>query len=175
MEFHAIIAIESGRINKDNNLLKYDRALQRAILQACLESYPYAPQILDFNDIVVECANDDSNKLIANLHYLLEHGLILAGSYVQKSNLSILGAITATAKGIDFMLDDGGLSAILNVQTIKFHRDAVVVLEDLIAISNMNDEQKEKAKSTLGEMSTEALKAVVQAVTTAGLSKLLGQ
>ncbi len=42
------------------------------------------------------------------------------------------------------MLNDGGLSAILNVQTIKLHRDAVVVLEDLIAISNMNDEQKEK-------------------------------
>ena len=29
----------------------------------------------------------------------------------------------------------------------------------------MNDEQKEKAKSTLGEMSTEALKAVVQTAT----------
>lgn len=73
------------------------------------------------------------------------------------------------------MLNDGGLSAILNVQTIKLHRDAVVVLEDLIAISNMNDEQKEKAKSTLGEMSTEAIKTVVQAVTTAGFSALLGK
>ncbi|SPR85429.1 hypothetical protein CNR480_01054 [Klebsiella pneumoniae] len=51
----------------------------------------------------------------------------------------------------------------------------MVVLEDLIAISNMNDEQKEKAKSTLGEMSTEAIKTVVQAVTTAGFSALLGK
>ena len=80
-----------------------------------------------------------------------------------------------TAKGIDFIQQDGGLSAILNVQTIKFHRDAVVVLEDLIALSNMSDEQQAKAKSTLGELSTEALKTVVQAATTAGLSALLGK
>ncbi|HBV6758984.1 MULTISPECIES: hypothetical protein [Klebsiella] len=75
-----------------------------------------------------------------------------------------------TSKGIDFIRDDGGLGAILNVQTIKFHRDAVVVLEDLIAISNLNSEQKEKAKSTLGEMSTEALKTVVQTATAALLT-----
>ena len=80
-----------------------------------------------------------------------------------------------TNKGIDFIRDDGGLSAILNVQTIKFHREAIVVLEDLIAMSNMNDEQKEKAKSTLGELSTEALKTVVQTATTAGLSVLFGK
>nr|HBY1218720.1 hypothetical protein [Klebsiella aerogenes] len=156
-------------------MLKYDRALQRAILQACVESYPDVPGILMFDDIVSKCANNDSDKLIANLQYLLEHGLILGGAYVQKDNLSILSAITATAKGIDFMLDDGGLSAILNVQTIKLHRDAVVVLEDLIAISNMSDEQKEKAKSTLGEMPTEALKTVVQAATTAWISVLFGK
>ncbi|HBW4740584.1 TPA: hypothetical protein ME588_005265, partial [Klebsiella pneumoniae] len=109
------------------------------------------------------------------INYLCEHGLIKNNSSIILKDRSILTRITATAKGIDFMLNDGGLSAILNVQTIKLHRDAVVVLEDLIAISNMNDEQKEKAKSTLGEMSTEAIKTVVQAVTTAGLSKLLGQ
>lgn len=67
-----------------------------------------------------------------------------------------------TSKGIDFIRDDGGLSAILNVQTIKFLRDAVVVLEDLFTISNMNDKQKEEAKSTLDEMTKEALKKVVK-------------
>ncbi len=87
----------------------------------------------------------------------------------------MLGNTKITNKGIDFIRDDGGLGAILNVQTIKFHREAIIVLEDLIALSNMNDEQKEQAKSTLSELSTEALKTVVQAATTAGLSKLFGQ
>ncbi|WP_211136268.1 hypothetical protein [Serratia sp. PL7] len=79
----------------------------------------------------------------------------------------------ATVKGIDFILNDGGLSAILNVQTVKFHRDTVVVLEDLIAISSMSSEEREKAKSKLEELSSEALKTVVQAATTALLG--LGQ
>ena len=73
------------------------------------------------------------------------------------------------------MLNDGGLGAILSVQTIKLHRDTVVVLEDLIAISSMSDEQKEVAKSTLSGLSAEALKTVVQALTTAGLSILIGK
>ncbi|MGK1707789.1 hypothetical protein ACR934_25085 [Klebsiella pneumoniae] len=154
---------------------KFDRKLQREILQACVDSYPEPPLIDNFNEIVLECGKIENNKLLANIQYLIEHGLIFGGSYIYKNDLSVLGALTATAKGIDFLLNDGGLSAILNVQTIKFHRDAVIVLEDLIAISNMNDEQKEKAKSTLGDMSTEAIKTVVQAATTAGISVLLGK
>ena len=153
---------------------KFDRKLQREILQACVDSYPAAPLLEQFNlTEVAECAESNIQKLLANINYLCEHGLIKNNSSIILKDRST--RITATAKGIDFMLNDGGLSAILNVQTIKLHRDSVVVLEDLIAISNMNDEQKEKAKSTLGEMSTEAIKTVVQAVTTAGLSKLLGQ
>lgn len=155
---------------------KFDRKLQREILQACVDSYPSAPLPEQFNHTeVVKCAESNIQKLLANINYLCEHGLIKNNSAIILKDHSILTRITATAKGIDFMLNDGGLSAILNVQTIKLHRDAVIVLEDLITISNMNDEQKEKAKSTLGDMSTEALKAVVQAATTAGLSKLLGQ
>ncbi|MCB3207583.1 hypothetical protein H5875_25550 [Klebsiella pneumoniae] len=118
------------------------------------------------------------NIFTANLLYLAGHGLIeiRLSNEISRRLPSVIDSFTKiTSKGIDFIRDDGGLGAILNVQTIKFHRDAVIILEDLIAISNMNDEQKEKAKSTLGEMSTEAIKTVVQAVTTAGLSKLLGQ
>ncbi|HED2701121.1 TPA: hypothetical protein R4Z25_000093 [Klebsiella oxytoca] len=118
------------------------------------------------------------NIFTANIFYLADHGLIEArmSNEMGRRFPSVVDSFTKiTSRGIDFIRDDGGLGAILNVQTIKFHRDAVVVLEDLIAISNMNDEQKEKARSTLGEMSTEAIKTLVQAVTTAGLSALLGK
>ncbi|EMD6905921.1 hypothetical protein VRU76_000456 [Citrobacter freundii] len=118
------------------------------------------------------------NIFTANLLYLAGHGLIdiRLSNEIGRRLPSVMDSFTKiTSKGIDFIRDDGGLGAILNVQTIKFHRDAVVVLEDLIALSSISDEQKEKAKSTIGEMSTEALKTVVQAVTTAGLSALLGK
>ncbi|NIF57547.1 hypothetical protein F3J27_03300 [Enterobacter sp. Ap-916] len=114
-------------------------------------------------------------ELVANLLYLRDHGLInvvikqvLSGSYIVEFE-----SLKINSKGIDFVRDDGGLSAILNVTTIKFHREAVVVIEDLIALSNMSAEEKEKAKSKLGELSFEALKAVVQTATTVGLSALL--
>ncbi|EPY4799676.1 TPA: hypothetical protein RRU58_002385 [Klebsiella pneumoniae] len=155
---------------------KFDRKLQLEILQACVESYPSIPSIEKFsNSLVEECALNNIQTLIANIYYLFEHGLINIKNDSMAHDILIMGEISATAKGVDFLLNDGGLGAILNVQTIKFDRDTVIVLEDLIAISDMNAEQKEKAKSTLGEMSTEAIKTVVQAVTTAGLSKLLGQ
>lgn len=151
---------------------KFDRELQRYILSCCIEAYPahttwgdFSPEITQINDV----------KLSANIIYLKEHGLLTIREQRSDDPYSFLDNMRATCKGVDFLQNDGGLSAILNVQTIKFHREAVIVLEDLIAMSNMNDEQKEKARSTLVELSTEALKTVVQAATTAGLSTLLSQ
>lgn len=155
-------------------MIKLEREKQKELLQILFNAYPNHLQNNAYVDLKSMFDSDDT--FIANLLYLEEHELIHSGLQQHLNGYSInFGAIKITAKGIDFIQQDGGLGAILNVQTIKFHRDAVIVLEDLIAISNMNDEQKEKAKSTLGEMSTEAIKTVVQAVTTAGLSKLLGE
>lgn len=146
---------------------KFDRELQKYILSCCIEAYPdhtawnsFDPEIIQFDDV----------KLSANIIYLAEHGLLTISEQRSDDPYSFLEHMRATCKGVDFMQNDGGLSAILNVQTIKFHRDAVIVLEDLIAISSMNEADKEKAKSTLGELSTEALKTVVQTATTALLA-----
>ena len=156
---------------------RFDRKRQRKILETLLKNYPERLPADDWSAIYSMFeGHDQHSDYYANLLYLEEHKLIKSGiTKVSHSFKYSQSDIFITAKGIDFIRDDGGLSAILNVQTIKFHRDAVIVLEDLIAISNMNEEQKEKAKSTLGEMSTEALKTVVQTVTTAGLSALLGK
>lgn len=158
------------------NMDKFDRNIQRELLQHLCDIYP------DSADSSFSKAFSEKfggmNTFTANILYLAGHGLIevkLSNEIGRRLPYVIDSFTKITSKGIDFIRDDGGLGAILNVQTIKFHRDAVVVLEDLIAISNMNDEQKEKAKSTLSKMSTEALKTVVQAATTAGLSALLGK
>ncbi|CZY27780.1 TPA: hypothetical protein NDX14_004654 [Enterobacter hormaechei] len=150
-------------------MYKFDRELQKFILQKCIDIYPnytfwkqFPPEIMNYGDDV----------LSANIMYLSEHGLIAIRNRTSDDPYSFLDNMRATQKGIDFILNDGGLSAILNVTTIKFHRDAVVVLEDLIAISNMSDKDKEEAKSTLSELSSEALKTVVQTAITAGLAIL---
>ncbi|WP_426496443.1 hypothetical protein [Klebsiella grimontii] len=154
---------------------KFDRTIQKEILAYLYEVHPDPPDATTLSNFAEKLGGD--RELVSTMIYLHGHGLIFTALDQRISRRSTINSQVTkiTAKGIDFIRDDGGLSAILNVQTIKFHREAVVVLEDLIAMSNMNDEQKEKAKSTLSELSTEALKTVVQAATTAGLSKLFGQ
>lgn len=148
---------------------KFDRSLQRDILSKCFAAYPGHTSWSDFSP---EFAAVDSIKLSANILYLKEHGLLTIREQRSDDPYSFLDNMRITCRGIDFMQDDGGLSEILNVTTIKFHREAVVVLEDLIAISDLDNADKEKAKSTLGELSTEALKTVIQAVTTASIALL---
>ncbi|MFS7191045.1 hypothetical protein AB6864_00905 [Serratia proteamaculans] len=155
---------------------KFDRTIQRELLQYLCDVYPGTA---DSNFMGVFADKFGSRDILtANLMYLEGHGLVdikMSKELGHRIPRIIDSFTKITNKGIDFIRNDGGLGAILNVQTIKFHRDAVVVLEDLITISNMSDEQKDKAKSTLGAMSTEALKTVVQTVTAASISALLGK
>ncbi|MEI7210802.1 hypothetical protein WCT90_20150 [Pectobacterium carotovorum] len=151
---------------------KFDRKIQHDFLMSLYEAYPHSMTMNDYCAFLERFENQDN--ITANLLYLKEHGLITATIIELLNGLFSITPenIKITSKGIDFVRDDGGLSSILNVQTIKFHREAVVVLEDLFALSSMTNEEKVKAKSTLGELSLEALKAVVQTATTAGLAAL---
>lgn len=151
---------------------KFSREKQKELLEILSRSYPQSPGAAEEKEI--DALFESPEEFVPNAMYLEEHGLILTNAISGFQGTTIhTDLMKITAKGIDFILRDGGLSAILNVQTIKFHRDAVVVLEDLIALSSTSDADKEKAKSTLSEMSTEALKTVVQTVTSAGLTALM--
>ncbi len=149
---------------------KFDRELQRYILSICIEAYPAYTKWGNFSSDIMQ---HDEVMLSANIIYLAEHGLITIRQQTSDDPYTFFENMRATCKGVDFMQNDGGLGAILNVKTIKLHRETIVVLEDLIAISNMSEGDKEKAKSTLSELSAEALKTLVQTVTTAGLTSLL--
>lgn len=97
-----------------------DRDLQHSLLSRIAERYP---QRLDSRDLEGEF---DKEAIIVNLAYLEDHGLIEAkwvgGSGGDKGRVAIA---KATAKGIDFLADDGGLTAILGVVTIRLHEDTV--------------------------------------------------
>jgi hypothetical protein len=151
---------------------KFDRAFQKKILESLYESYPNACENAQFRSL--EKFFEDESLLIANMLYLEAHGLIDSGLIQTLQGYVINSSATRiTAKGIDFVQHDGGLGAILNVQTIKFHREAVVVLEDLIALSNLDTPEKENAKFKLSQLTSEALKAVIQTATSAGMTALL--
>lgn len=75
-------------------------------------------------------AVEEEHEIGENLLYLEEHGLCDSGVQVGCDNYVELRSARITAAGIDFLADDGDLSALLSVVTVRLHADTI---RDLIA------------------------------------------
>lgn len=71
-----------------------------------------------------------TNKAPQTLQYLEEHGLCKSGVMIGADGHLALGESRITAAGLDFLEDDGGLSAILGVVTVRLHADTIRALID---------------------------------------------
>lgn len=101
-----------------------DRQMQSDILHKLLGVFPDT-----YNFDTDDKFNNNQKKLFANLYYLQQHGLIAKDSVIFTKTLGDyergqgINRAEITHKGIDFLLDDGGLSAILNILTVKFEAE----------------------------------------------------
>ncbi|MBT0452135.1 hypothetical protein ISO73_17965 [Morganella morganii subsp. morganii] len=98
----------------------------------------------------------------ANLVYLYQHGLIERPYHTDNTNsraemIFTLSELTITEMGIDLVLDDGGLTAILGVQTIKIHTDTMRNLEEIIISSNIPEAEKKGLLAKLRELPASAI------------------
>ena len=111
--------------------MNIDRKLQLDVLQFCRDAYPGRAA-----DAELPCHPD----LQANLVYLSEHELIygtLVNGNVELRNPGI------TAKGLDFLEDDGGISAILRTITVKMDReDLRILIAARVEASDLPSEEK---------------------------------
>lgn len=139
-----------------------DRNLQREILKELNNIYPDSKTYEYWIDAaiaqvvgVIETVGEAElyiAKRSANLRYLAEHGLVVCND----KNLS--ATVKITAKGIDFLTDDGGLSAILGVVTVRLHSDTIQTLLDAkINEANIPPEEKSRLKGILSKMGDVAL------------------
>ncbi len=103
--------------------MKLDRELQRKILLACEEIYPaYA----DPGKLAEACGSPDANVFVATLAYLAEHGLIACTiTHYQSNDPPRASPCAITARGLDFLADDGGLTAILGTVVVKLHAETI--------------------------------------------------
>lgn len=140
-----------------------DRNLQHEILKELNNIYPDSKKYEYWIDAaiaqvlgVVETVGEAElyiAKRSANLRYLAEHGLV-----VYNDNKDLSATVKITAKGIDFLTDDGGLSAILGVVTVKLHSDTIQALLDAkINEANIPPEEKSRLKGILSKMGDVAL------------------
>lgn len=139
---------------------KFDRDLQRKMLSVLIEAYPTSPSEIDYDPGIID--EVDNLKLLANLWYLEEHRLIktaTSNAVIEADDARwFFDSAKVTCKGIDFMLDDNGLSAILNVQTFRLHHESIAALEDIIAVANIPEDQKRGLKAALRELPSDTIK-----------------
>lgn len=119
--------------------MELNREPQRIILNRLRDVYPgtmtLAGSVRGYADHFPNCV------------YLLEHGLIAGVVSPDKSNPCIAAA-RITKSGLDFLADDGGLSAILSVQTVRIHEDT---LRQLLEAGLESCHAPEEKKSALRE------------------------
>lgn len=138
-----------------------DRNLQREILKELNNIYPDSKTYEYWIDAaiaqvvgVIETVGEAElyiAKRSANLRYLAEHGLVVC------NDKDLSATVKITAKGIDFLSDDGGLSAILGVVTVKLHSDTIQALIAKIDQAEISDSEKSWLKKELGKIKDTAL------------------
>lgn len=144
-----------------------NRDLQRRILMELSELYPSpADMKRSFTDV-------DPRQVQYNLFYLSEHGLVSISATKLISEEYPVHSATITARGIDFISDDGGLSAILGVLTVKLHEDTIKsLLIHKIDEAHGDEALKASLKAKIREMPAEALSTVTQRALEAGLQQI---
>lgn len=136
--------------------MKLNRALQNKILTLASNAYPSCITPGYENDL----DQYDEMVLAANLRYLEEHKLIQPNStIVSLDDIYSFGNIQITKDGLDFLLGDDGLSAILNVITIKFEASTLkAILATKINQSDLDPENKKSMIDALEELPAESVK-----------------
>lgn len=142
---------------------KLDRGVQRALLQKLFDVYPQVLQYEELQEVAPGSSCD------VNLHYLAEHGLLRMQVHPTLEK-SFIADICITAKGLDFLQDDGGLSAILGVVTVRLHEDTLMqLLTQRIEGSNLPQPEKQRYIDQLRELPAETTKHLVLKLVDAGL------
>lgn len=147
--------------------MKLDRALQREILELLADHYAGARQ-----DVFPqrELTEEEDDKYTTNLLYLEEHGLIESGleQFIDGSWGSAGAKITA--RGLDFLADDGGLTAILGTVTVKLHDDTIrELIAGRIEESDLQPAEKAGLLTQLKELRGESIKHLTMKLLDAGL------
>jgi len=148
---------------------RINRDLQRELLQILCDCYP--------NKLIAENLpghiQHDPDTITANMAYLDEHGLIEVGWFQSLSAPIEWTSAKLTCRGIDFLRDDGGLTAILGVVTVKFHEDTIkILLENFITHSDLSLPDKRRWISQLQSLPAETTKHLVLKLVDAGLENV---
>lgn len=147
-----------------------NRELQNQILTLAAEAYPESIYP-GYNNTLDQL---EERKFAAALKYLEQNYLIEKKSFTLSiDNFYSFGGITITNRGLDFLSDDGGLSAILNVVTVRFEADTLkAILENRINQSDLPPDDKKTMIDSLRELPADSIKHLTMKLLDEGLENL---
>lgn len=151
--------------------MEIDRELQRNLLKQLKDAYPLPAYSSD----LAKKLEVGHLKLCSNAAYLEGHGLIVADFKVTSDGTNTIRPckIKITASGIDFIEEDGGLTAILGVLTVKLHAETI---RDLIIAkieaAEVECSVKEQLKASVRNLPAKGLEAVVTRLAQEGLAQM---
>ena len=145
--------------------MKLSRPRQLEVLKALGLAYPrYTIDVV---------RKDHEEEDLANVWYLREHELVDAELIFSLSGAYIFQGAKITAKGIDFLADDGGLSAILGAVTVKLHADTIrELLISKVEQAFLPPAEKNRIRKHIETMSGEALKTMTKSLVEKGLERM---
>lgn len=153
-----------------------DRQYQNELLNFLSQDYP---EYEHAHEHCQELYITDRLKYIGNVDYLQQHGLLRDGVLLRHgvdgtTSVGVTPFPTITEKGIDFVAQDGGLSAILNVQTVKIHPDTIKALvEARLLSSSLDPQQKTSLVDQLKKLPEESVKRLLDKLLDMGIQAAL--
>lgn len=146
---------------------KLNRQLQREILARLSDDYPNQTDM-------GSSFNLDDNTIAVNVAYLEEFGLVDASwDYDEENGRRYPSDAKISARGLDFLADDGGLGAILGIVTVKLHDDTLKsLLIERVSRSEGNNGIKTKLIAKIKELPAEAVNDIAKRILERGLDNL---
>lgn len=145
-----------------------NRELQLEVLREVADSFATE------RSVDVQAWRDDKER-VAALRYLEGHGLVeVRWSNDLGSNTPKPFVATATVKGLDFLADDGGLSAVLGVVTIRLHADTVrdLLLSKVDSAHDVTPEERSSLKEAIRSLPGKAMEKLTDKLLEAGADRL---
>jgi hypothetical protein len=145
---------------------RIDRALQKKILEALDDAYPSKTWPEFLNEM-------DEHTVAANLKYLEQHRLIEKAYDASLSDDFLFHDTVITAAGVDFLKNDGGLTAVLGVVTVRLEAEQFrTLIASKIQASDLPPETKKTYLDHLKDLPSEMLSEVAKRALDAGLDQV---
>ena len=158
-----------NKIFRSSYMDKFNRAREREILLRLADAHPKA--------IIINTEKEKPFFSLAGytheLFYLAGHRLIRIGQNQYLDGTIVVYSAIITSRGIDFIKNDGGISAILDTITVKIDNESIkALIAAQIESSDLNQTYKQKLLSLLRQLPADSTKLLTMNLVSSAVSNL---